>query len=246
MLMFFKTGFFLIFLLSFQNSFASIEKNIECSEDLQKFSKNYNAVGEWKVLSSNNKKTFYIKPTDTVGTWIQLIVYKSDKKVKIRLLNSESIKTFSFLSNCNIKTESTEYKKTHHTPSQFSYFDDDDLKELISSTPYGVVYMWSPRFTYSVKYFEETKRFVEDLGIPFKSLVKNSPSDLTTIEKNYAFLKSKTKEEITISASFELRMRGLELHSPSFLLYKNGKIINDIIVGVHTKKSLYKQLRGLK
>ncbi len=110
-------------------------------------------------------------------------------------------------------------------------FTDDDLYKVMKKSEWGVIYVWSPAMPLSVAGIQEMKKAIATVGGNGKLIVlvdgKISFKDVAKVLK----LGKVTKAEIKQVASPELYERGVALHYPSVILFKNSFLSNGKYIG---------------
>lgn len=199
-----------------------------------------------KLLKLNKSRGIFNKmfhPTETVlrsptkifGKWVQFSV-KDSKVQNFWVFEKSKRQKYSLGSNCKASLlKETDLKEE---PYALKTFKDNDFKKIIKKGK-GVIYIMNPSFRYSIKFLPEVAQFAKDKNLELTPLFASRSKFRKNISRTLAS-KNLTSEAFKINRSLEIKMRQLELHSPSYLFYKNGKIIKEHLIGVHTVSSLNK------
>lgn len=199
------------------------------------------AKKELKKLKSKNKFSKVYHPKNTIlrsqtkvfGKWIQISIENKELK-NLWVFEGENRKKYEFKSECNLSLLYNNNLKTRKYSQKT--FNDENLKLLINKGR-GIIYIINPSFRYSIKYLPEVIDFAKENKIELTVLFSSRSKLGKNLSRSLAsdFL---TKDSFKINRSLELKIRQLELHSPSYAFYKNGRLLNDNLIGVHTTSGL--------
>jgi hypothetical protein len=110
-------------------------------------------------------------------------------------------------------------------------FTDDDFHHLLSEHQAGIIYLWSPFMPLSSLGRDEIGPIAEELSV-----------NLTTLLDPYA---DSCPTADPLMDSQKLMSLGMLDHYPAVALYKNGHLIEDVLVlGYEKPKTLIKLLRS--
>jgi hypothetical protein len=205
--------YLVIFLLSV-NSFAKSNpffEKIPCSNKV------FQAVSSLGTPKKWLKKENVVSSSLEEGGSISLEVEK-DKSYLSYGLNKSRTK-FEYQSpKCKVKVVSISRDK--------SGFDDVALENLFEKNESGVIYIWSPHMSLSVYEMVEMQDYLKKIKVPVTILLDlNAAEDLT----------KSTIEKYDLSPEYALKMNsrslekfGANIHFPSTVFYKKGKIIKRI------------------
>lgn len=230
-----KYNFVLVLVLIFVSAPSQgVELPTMCKTQISKLNQVYKSVGKWEKNFSTNGGVSFRSPTNSISKWIE-IVY-SENKVKLYAFKSPNKNILYKFDNCKFKKEVI--------PSEFSEkstkskFTDADLLDLLKEKGTGMVYVWSPKFSYSAKYLEIFRNLARENKVKFTAIRANDDSSDELSPKFSPRLQK-------INRSLELNMLKSDLHLPTTLFYKNSKWVRDPLVGVFDERSLAKILKDL-
>ena len=180
---------------------------------LSKWSHSYT----WRQGLKTEKVQFVKSPLEGVGHWIKLKVEGS--QIDLTKISPDLIQTVSLKSSiCKLKIS----KSKIHQPS--GGFTDSVLQKILEDSrknkTSGLIYAWSPRMNLSVKGMHEARDITKKLNINFH-LVHDS-----NILRSEEILSQVKKYKSKKNNSIELIERGVGVHFPSIIFYKNG-ILDD-------------------
>jgi len=196
----------------------NIEINNGWKESLQKnglpiFKANTNKIAQWMYI---NKSYF-----DTES----LVILNTEKKIEYH---------FNPLKGCSSFVTSVSMTQTNHGASELSWFTDKDLQNLLSTKPNGIIFVWSPHMSLSLKAVEELKDAVKELNLPITFLL--DPQADQKLSKSSIQKYSMSMEALKRVDSLELSMRNALIHFPALILVKDGKICPKIQRGYRVSK----------
>ncbi len=122
-------------------------------------------------------------------------------------------------------------------------FTDKDLQTLVTSKSNMMVYLWSPRQVYSMKYWQVFANVAKRFHLTFKPLIVPPITDAEWIEVRDRFqLPASFRTE---NGSYEVYMRGMYGHTPSSLIISKGEIKSRILVGAYTEPALMSAVEAM-
>jgi hypothetical protein len=130
-----------------------------------------------------------------------------------------AVKRITFNLSCQSSTELQFPKPTYSLKNRFT---DEALKAFIDKNQTGLIYVWSTGMPWSVEGIKHIRDAAKELNVPVK-VVMSPLSDSKTVS---ALLKEKkiSREDTEIHASLEFVMRGMTIHDPSVLAFKNRQL----------------------
>ncbi len=202
-----------------------------CESQIDEKLKELQSKNEWvRVVDSRPNHKTYRSPTNLLGEWVEVIAGDSPAVYHI---TPKGIREFGWnLKNCEINKSTVFEEDKNYINISGPTFTDADLKTLIDQKESAIVYTYSPRMAYSLKYMNELAEAAESLGFKFIPVLESTykTSDVTKSFSN------KKHYKIQKSASVEILMRQMLTHFPSSLIVYNGLILEPIIVGIKSKK----------
>ncbi len=216
---------------------ASGEK---CSNEINKLLQKHQSKGEWTQLSSTDGDIVKRSPTSNIGEWVQIINRKSGDKVSI--IKPDSMTDYTVDTSCMVKKEvsSHHFLNAKFEKNKKDFFSDQDLKLKMKKNKLGLIYVWSPKFIYSVKEFSAIKKTAESLGYSFHAVMAADDNPEKLNSSSFSHI---SKDFRRRNASLELLLQKSDLHSPTMFIYKNNKWSAKPLVGVFTKKALEQELK---
>lgn len=214
---------------------GEILQGVRCKPQLQKQLKDWNMTGEWvKQASGGNDQVRLETPTLKFAQWVRVDVKGSEPR--LALLSALALSEVSFDSQCR----PTLNLSTHPDPKVFAgRFTDKELYgQLQAHKQKGMIYSWSPNMQWSIEGIAEIKAVAKKMNIPLTVLVSPQAND----KEIRALVKSGkvTEADTQKHSSVELIMRGISLHDPSLLIWKDGQLERWARPG-HEKAELYEK-----
>ena len=183
-----------------------------------------------------------------IGEWIE-IHSKPKQSLEIVLLENQKFKRVSFNASCEAITKDEElpwHLEKFYSKSipDIDNWSDDDLKKSVSSGGNGLIYYWSPKFTYSVVDLPRVEALAKKLGLQFIPVVdpRAESHEITAslevvFKKNDKAKKNRSlasKYNVNRNVSLDIYMRNGFNHFPVSFIYSNKKIHPRFITGVMT------------
>lgn len=212
---------------------------LRCQKEIQAVLKEWKFTGEWsKHLSqAENNGVILNSPTRNFANWVSLNVINNE--VSMELVRPMAVKRITFTKDCSAQTE-VQFPKPSF--SMNGRFTDEALKKFMDENPKGLLYVWSANMPWSVEGIQHVRAAAKELNVPVKVIM--SPLSDSKLTEKLLQDKKVTKEETQTHASLEFVMRGMSLHDPSILSFKNGRLDRWARPGRETKTLLVKQYSG--
>lgn len=210
---------------------SSIDNFIDpkCQSSLKKMSKKYNTQPEWlRIVDPDNQTLAWRSPTKVVGTWLQVETDKASRIPTIKVLSAKNELTYK--AKIDSKKCLLSMTSSSKMPTKIRYsVTDDQLAEIIQSDK-GIIYIWSPSMSYSMRYLRTFETYARKLQIPFYVFMDPSANKrmVKMAEKTYRIGKKYQRKV----ASNELFMRLYPLYYPVTYVFARGKIHPERIIGV--------------
>jgi hypothetical protein len=166
-------------------------------------------------------------PTEEVGVWIQGSFSAGQPPVLVKRSDAAEIKVTWKDSDCTPQLGVTPVEGSIHTIKDAPY-TDEMLKTALGKGGSGIVYAWSPQMPLSVWGFNEAKAMAKKLKMDFVPVLDPGADPATATQLSKEKHLANSLHQIT---SVELMERGMNLHYPSILVFKNGKIVGSLIPG---------------
>lgn len=215
------------------------------------------------VGDSYKEKVFKNYPME-IGQWLEVRITEKQAPVVLELKDEQIVK-HTFEKGCKFVSykqpwpwflENVFAKKTSKD------WRNGDLKKLVSTGKKGLIYFWSPRFTYSLTDMPRIKQVAKELGYEFTAIVDPRASEeeiqgaLNVLKQQNAATFNRSlasTQDYKRGVSTDLYMRNGFNHFPVMYVYDNHQIHPRWITGVMTKEGLKemgdtfsKELRGEK
>lgn len=174
-------------------------------------------------------------PTGTLGQWLEL-TFDKDHTTVYAMSNSDLTKV-SFDKNCHRKEthEKGFDARAKYPDPKANWLDDKELAYLMEKNREGLVYVWSPGMVYSVQFYKRFEEVAKEMNLKFIPVMDHraSSKELEAMAKKMPVPPSRLKLN-----SVELYMRNVTTHFPGSLVFKNGRLNQDRIIGVMEKSEL--------
>lgn len=197
----------------------------------------------WKALpTADGSGQVFRKPGRKLGDWVTLYQAGPDR-IRVFVEGEEGRYGTDFSSrDCEGEAVAQVLVKPKSEPSsKFKWFTDKDLEKLLEDKKNGLIYVWSPHMTLSVRGISEIAMAAQDLGLPV-DLVMDAMADdglaHETLKKN--------RVPASDGALKRLRSRALigmnaNLHYPTLILYKDKKVCGTLQRG-HRSREIWRQI----
>jgi hypothetical protein len=194
-------------------------------------------VHDWKRIADPEKDVrLYRTETYTFAVWVEVRV---KNEMLVSITKSQSAQDTVFIKSAT----SCDFKKQILQKTKFNKkgLTDDKLSRLISKGS-GIIYIWSPRMTYSMSELITFEKVAKKLNIQFNAYADPYAEDEMVAEgrKHYRF--SEVYENRV--TSFDLYMRQYFNHYPRTFVYSNGMLHDQYITGVMREQDLIKEITG--
>lgn len=224
-----------------ESSQSYLLNHIHCEEQVFKTLGEWSEYYDWKKIKTSNgiqiiesqvkKKNPIIRLE--VSTHHSLLIKKAKDKIFSKLFKPE---------NCNPQMKlkySTDQDVEIATPRQRESsldFTDSKLEKLLKKSleqsTSGIIYTWSPNMNLSITGADEIRSLAKKHGLEL-TLLHDSRASSRDI-KSYNFVDSmKMRSKVLMD-------KGMEIHFPSILIYRNGVLGKYSRPGYDTKESLEK------
>lgn len=218
---------------------ASITRdvNTSCKNQVEDKLRYFKSKDLWiPIVVPKPGHKMYRSATQTLGHWLEIIL--SDKPV-VSYITPRGTYEYSWeTSNCNHQSFKFYEPSPDHIDVDGYSFKDKDLKELLDSNGSYLIYVYSPRMTYSIKEMQSLAEAAEELGFNFVPII--DPTVQNFRENDHPYLKGKT---IIKAASIELLMRQMFVHFPTSLVVYKGKILDPFIFGVMSQENFQREIK---
>ena len=176
----------------------------------------------------------FITPTAELGAWINLTV--TDRHHPILSLETETKIIFKewISSECTGISYGRSKPSTRKKGGPYKPLTDAELKKLIVKHDKGILFLWSPSMKISIWGLQRAISAAKKLKIKVFAVV----SRLSDEKRAHDVIKSLPvrQKNVWIDSSFELLMRGMDLHLPSLLVFENGDFTNPVRRGYEEEK----------
>jgi hypothetical protein len=203
---------------------------VACAKQVFHTLDGWEAPVSWRNLLSAERGVFGMtSPTKKIGTWISLVGEKNTTKLS-RDTESTSV-TFTFQEPSCMP----QFQQATRLPASIrkdlpKAFGNSELTKLLTQKPQpGFIYVWSPQMNFSVVGAKEALKVGKDLGMNV-TLVLDPHADAALAEKTRAKY-GLPKSALQPIASTELMQRGLLIHYPALMVYRDGELVEPIHAG---------------
>ncbi len=194
-------------------------------------------------------KTAYRNLSNKIGEWVEVqLITKSSPEVV--LVQESTMTRFSFDKNCKVVSKNEAWP--WHMEEVFAKkttedWSNDDLRTQVASGKQGMIYYWSPRFSYSVYDLPRAEKLAKKFGYEFISVVDPRASKeevMGALDVMYKNAKMKKARQLASAKAYnrnvavDLYMRSAFNHFPIVYVYNNKKIHSRWITGIMTDKGL--------
>lgn len=232
-----------------KGSYSGLKCQKELSRQLRKVFKNSKPL--WmRQVDTDFETQAYRSRTEKVGEWYELRLTEKQYP-KLLFYSAKKTVNYDWDKACKLSEKTGPgFELFALSKNADEFLTDSDLESLLKVHKKGVIYMWSPRMTYSVTEF---KRFRETLQkknltfIPILDPFAEVQEAKEALKKAGVELPGRLADQRREPSSFELYrrlnsvdlyMRNVTLHFPTFIVFKNGQLHPHRLVGVLTDEGL--------
>lgn len=215
---------------------AEIAGTLPCRGVVEQHLTKHQTLSLWSASESTEGKAF--RSSNAVfGSWTELVAMENGS-TEIRKLDKKQMQVTRIDQDCKTKITSLpgfDQARGKSFGESRSFVDDQALKKIIKEKKTGMIYLWSPGFSYSMKFYARFKAVAKAHGVVFIPLMDPVFDDSRAQGVARA---AGIREPIRRSNSVELYMRKAMLHYPSVALFRDGFLLNEVITGVHEEGRL--------
>jgi len=227
---------------SFSVSVGTIEKNkqsFSCIKKIEKLGTNWGARGKWKLFITGSGELGIKKNTTKFAHWIN--IEKKGAHEVASLINPLQVQQAIFdpKKDCESKLRSYAHKQ-YSNPRGMS---DARLLSTMASNRNGIILIWSPGMGHSFTAIKRMRELAKEKGLPI-SLVMDPFASVKHARKRLKEENIIVKDIYPLS-SLELTQREAMMHYPAFFVYKNARIVGNIVPGLMTKHSYKRKVNEL-
>ena len=231
-------------LLASIESFGSDDdlKETSCVDVSNKYlDQTWHSSHQWREVFEPDQlvKTFRSK-TSTWGVWVEKSEINGQIFRMSKLTNTSQYEVIIESQTCAPKITEKSIYGSDQVPkgpkmAPANALTDDVLAKVLAQTKQGVIYLWSPHMMISILGLIEATAAAKELKLKIIPLLsKNSNLDAALLAiKTYNL----APEAMLQEKSFELTMRNIDQHFPSFVVFKMGEILNNPYRGFEDKKT---------
>lgn len=196
----------------------------------------------WKRVSTDPNRFVIESPTKASGTWIKLSVGKQS----VSLLKSTIRGDIEYSLVAPLCTAKLSVFGRRTLRKSSGLFTDFSLVQLVKNSKKkkssGVIFLWSPYMSVSLRGLKEIKPVADSLGLRIIPIL-DPRADRKTAQDA---LKKFRIQDVPLRklASQDLYRRGMTLHYPTMLFFTNGKLYPAPRYGYHEKDRLIWALKN--
>jgi len=225
-----------------QPSVADLLENQLCKRAVNETLVRWKSEGDWKRTQSYEPDEHrFLTPTADLGHWIQLII--SENGFEVNYLTARTIiKKRIRRSGC--KVSSKVHLKAYDEKIIEENFNDKKLANLLKKQNEGIIYSWSPTMPMSIEALGNIKRAAKKFNVPVTAILagesgENYLKQFKSEYKKHGF----EQNDFQTMQSYELLMRGVTLHYPSVITFKDGKLLKKLQYGAENEENYEKLIK---
>lgn len=198
------------------------------------------SLNTWTQIADPGKEIkLFRSPTTSFGKWVEIEISNKIPQV-VRLITLEKVSTNQLVrkeKSCSSQRVTKSNPKFMKKPR--NVFTDAQLKTEMRGT--GLIYVWSPKMTYSMKHLDYFEQAAQNLKIKFIAVVDTfaSAEEVKKAQTIYGIQKRHSK----LLWSNELRMRQFYNHYPRTFVFSKGAFHPQLISGVKEKSEIIEEVR---
>jgi hypothetical protein len=214
-----------------QNGFLS---HVRCQKSVSAALKTLGVLPHWRrQVDPGPGGLSYRTNTTQFGKWIEVHI-APNSNLELHQVDPAGSQTINWDLACVKKTTITKNKD-----AGVNAFRDSDLAELMKKNKTGLIYIWSPGMVYSMDFYPEFERTAHQMKLPLTVLMDPYFDETQAKEKAQEFKMPFLNRRVE---AVELLMRDIGTHYPETLVYKNGKLSDERIVGVMSPEVLESEI----
>ncbi len=177
------------------------------------------------------------------GNGYQLFADQTSTTLVESKLNGDTISANVWDTRKSCRLHSSDYKSAQFkvtAPARsrgMAVFNDSNLNDLLKSSSWGVIYVWSPFMPLSIEGIKEIRQAMTEKGKGKLTILVDGKANIKAatdlVEKGIV-----NAEDIRQVDSPELLARGVALHYPSAYIYKSRFLSNRSYIG-HKSATVY-------
>lgn len=191
-----------------------------CATEIQKVVySTWQADRRWqKLLTPTISQTAFKAPTTNSNKWVHIIADSSN--LRAVLSDEKSALIIDWGKNCN-KTISHQLNNKKPTRLKNS-LTDKDITEMVTKNETGIIYIWAPEMPYSIDGIDEIKKSATIMNTNLTVLL--SPVSDFELAKKIIKKRKLNSDYLIRHDSNQLHLRGVDLHYPSLVTYRDKKL----------------------
>lgn len=213
--------------------------SIPCLSQVSTTLDQWEAPTSWrKLISSESESLEIASPSDVAGVWIYLRVNPRETVATRKTVECEINVQWD---NQSCQSQATIFLKKKSPSQAQRLFTDKDLQLLLNKGSAGVIYIWSPHMPLSISGIREISALAKRLKIDLSILMDPNASQdsaVRSVKQNHLVSSSTVK-----LAASELIQRNSIYHFPSYVFFKDHKILGDSRLGYDEPKRLEQVVR---
>lgn len=211
-------------------------RSLPCSSFVQDALIGWKTLERWENAGIDlDGSNFYRSPTQEIGIWIQAKVFPNKVIELLRISEANQVSLKWDVSTCKPQLVAKEFAVVAPADGMGA-FRDQDLRAALRGKKSGLVYIWSPYMPYSLRGLPEAKKLAQAKGLDF--IVACDPAARSGAKKDAIKKNSWPKEYARTLRSVDLMMRGMSIHYPALIVYKNHGFVSPMLPGYEAPEML--------
>lgn len=193
--------------------------DIKCGKEINSILKKNGAKDEWtRTVDPQPGVRAYRTPTKEFAKWVEV---QSFADPYVFIFDTKKSKIYQFDKKSCAPLMNVEGKPLEVVQTKKAPFTDSDLKSLVESEDFSLVYVWSPVMTYSMTEMGVFINIAKELNVKFVPVLDyNFKSE----DADKYLAPHVTGVKIQRGKSLELYMREANIHFPSSYIVGNNRI----------------------
>ncbi len=219
-----------------------------CQKDFEKKLKLHSTSEPWiRIADPDSLTKSFRQPQGPFGRWTEVVIPEGGAP-SLALYSSDYVETIVWDSHCKSKKQKLKLEQLPavYLPAEreANVFRDADLESLVRGKKNALIYLWSPRFVYSVLQMNSVARIAKAKNLEFIPLLdpqvslREARAALEKVEKSENRKLASLPVKIQKMNSSELYLRSQFLHFPYSFVVLNGKISSMELIGAMPEETL--------
>jgi len=207
---------------------------LRCHRQAQAQLKEWQNTGDWvKHITGLNGAVVLASPTARLASWTQVRI--NGREAELELVRPLGVQRVSFSAKCAADRRYANRAPAYDLRGRFT---DLQLAQILKQNRRGLIYTWSANMPWSVEGIATVREAAKELKVPV--FVVMTPTSDPRLTQELLRGRKVASADAVPHASLEFFMRGMVMHDPSILSFRDGKLARWARPGRESKARLVK------